>query len=238
MGGSVVRKTLDVSEIKGRLYQKRSPYCGVPALPVHIDYEHPNAAMRVTREGDTFTQEWGEGLVTERKGYALNGQELLEVFASIRVAHEAGAFLESCGPFRDRGLDAQTIAWSEFQQWQEFMYRLRQGVLNKRPCTFRISELDEAIYDPQPVMPHFVGGKRIRAMQFHPKTALEYLGTIVYLDYLRGVDLKLCRLPTCKKLFEQKSDREQFYCCPPHGRQHSKSLERQALKLGGDHGKA
>ncbi len=151
----------------------------------------------------------------------------MDVFSSIRLSAEAASFLAVCGPFRERSAVRQRVSWDEFQAWQRFIRSGREGGPPMLPGGAPIAdgELLDAILDPAPTFDPAGGARARRAMTFRVETALEYFGAAVLVDDLRKADFIECRLRTCRKLFERRSDHESKFCCPPHARQHAKRVE-------------
>ena len=192
--------------------------------------------MKVARSGDVFTQFPMAEPVVSRRGFDLNGSELIDVFASIRTPDELFPFLEMCGPFRDRGNASQSITWFQFQQWQELIRSLQDHRVPvfPSPSPFAVGSLMEAIVDPDPDILRLESktGRRQAMVHFQVETALEYLGAVIAIEDLRETDWIACKLPSCNKRFMRKTAHENLFCMPAHGRQYSKWLDRKEKANG------
>ena len=228
-----LRRTISAPKMKEWLCTTNvNPHASLPPLPVVIDYHGRNRRAHVVRTGDDFEVTDLLRVVVKDAKKTLNVGELLNVFSTIHSPDEVLAFLELCGPFRTSE-QRQHVSWAEFQEFQDLIRSVRLGESLRFPKLTSGPVDFERIVDPELYAGKHKNrhGKVVAVLEFHPKTALEAIGTAAFIEQLRSADLAACGLQGCKRIFEKTSDHERQFCCPEHGRQHAKRMARMEQRL-------
>jgi len=107
------------------------------ALPVRIDYRHPQREHSCTPVGSDFRfapiltgipptpTEYGDHIsrMTRTNGHNLDPFAVRDAFVAVKDIPSALRFLSEAGIF----WRFEVILWSQFQEWQQFFYWLRQS---------------------------------------------------------------------------------------------------------------
>lgn len=167
-----------------------------------------------------------------------------DVFLTIRRPGEALDFLSVTGFFRFRestGREVETLTWSEFKRWQEFIgilvtrgfigghtsphpsggatmhFDLPEHLKDLIPNMTQIEQgflyrfPEGLIIKAQPDIPSLAARPSLFA-EIHVRTTLEAILATNYVDSLSGVNYGLCALPDCNRAFEITSTHKREYC--------------------------
>ncbi len=216
----------------------------LPAMPIRIQHEPLPVEVSYRRtEGDVIFRIQLDG--SRRNDFGrLSAYDSRDTFLRIRKPGEALDFFGVTGYFRfdeflKRNL-CETLAWSEFQRWQELItIRMRNGFNESKSTLTRprmltiddvpkhlralklsMNEMESRFFyripkdlaiNSEPEVSN-PWSRPVLFAEMHVRTTLQAILATTYVDSLSGVNYGLCALPSCNRAFEVTSKHEREYC--------------------------
>jgi hypothetical protein len=214
----------------------------LPAMPLRIGFSPISTVVSYERGADEILFRFRKPeSQTQLPKFEIDPYSIRETFENVQTPGEAFELLRLTGIFRWGTDNFPTdtarfiLTWSEFQDWQRFVRRVRTEKLDLDDPDILSPEHAEFLHWPrvairQAVIPSNPDGRTELEACISAICTIEAIAATIQVDQLVGVEYRACALTDCRRLYEVRSNHERQYCDTPCAHKASVRRRRAAAK--------